>query len=130
METHSRKPFIRQTFARETRDTILTPRSHSGVKVVLGYPNQDTVRTTDITQRSGSVQWIILRSQSDSSSVSRSIRTQMKTSDTGYNVHGYNVHVIQSYVKILDSTHQVVLDSPKHKFRYTREYFDQDVTSG
>ena len=80
-------------------------------------------------QDSGSVQWNILRSQGDSSSVSRSIRTQMKTSDTGYNVHGYNVHVIQLYVKILDSTHQVVLDSPKHKFRYTRKYFDQDVTS-
>ena len=39
----------------------------------------------------------------DSSSVSRSIRTQRKTSDTGYNVHGYSVHIIQSYVKILDS---------------------------
>ena len=34
----------------------------------------------------------------DSSSVSRSIRTQRKTSDTGY-----NVHIIQSYVGILDS---------------------------
>ena len=64
----------------------------------------------------------------DSSSVSRSIRTQMKTSDTGYNVRGDNVHVIQSYVKILDSTHQDMMDSPKHKFRYTMEYFDQDVT--
>ena len=39
----------------------------------------------------------------DSSSVSRSIRTQRKTSDTGYNVHGYSVHIIQSYVEILDS---------------------------
>ena len=81
-------------------------------------------------QDSGSVQWNILRSQDDSSSVSRSIRTQMKTSDTGYNVRGDNVHVIQSYVKILDSTHQDMMDSPKHKFRYTMEYFDQDVTSG
>ena len=92
-------------------DTILTPRSHSGVKIVLEYPNQDC---KDNGHRINSR---FTFHKGDSSSVSRSIRTQRKTSDTRY-----NVHIIQSYVGILDS--------PKHKFKYTREYFDQDVTSG
>ena len=39
MGTQSRKPFTRQTFTRET--------CHTGVKIVLGYPNQDTVRTKE-----------------------------------------------------------------------------------